>query len=394
MEPRNPTPGASLYFPSAVPRPQPRPAVTPSPTPPPLPPSLAEGSGPVPVAVLGATGTVGARLVQRLRGHPWFVLAEAAASDRSAGERLGDRVAPDVALHPDDAALTLGALDAPLTSHLVLSALPADAARTIEPELAARGHLVVSNASAFRADPGVPLVVPEVNPDHLALLDTQRSRWPSGGGIVTNPNCAVAGLVTALAPLHTRFGVGRVVVTTLQAISGAGRPGPAAADLVDNVVPWIGGEEEKIAAEPRRILGRLVDGAVTPAEVTVSATATRVPVLHGHLESVSVELLTPATPEQARAAWAEFRGPAGTADLPTAPAVPVEVAMEVDRPQPRLDRGRGDGMTVVVGRIRPCEVFTLRFLVLSHNLERGAAGAALVNAELAAARGRVRRGLS
>lgn len=373
----------------------------PSPAPDPRPLPLPDGTGRIPVAVLGATGTVGARLVQRLARHPWFRLAEVAASDRSAGETLGARVASDVSLEPEDAARVLGALDGPFTSHLVLSALPAAAAREIEPELAGRGHLVVSNASAFRADPGVPLVVPEVNPDHLALLDGQAGRWTpagaparEGGGIVTNPNCAVAGLVPALAPLHARFGVRRVVVTTFQAISGAGRPGPAAADLVDNMIPWIAGEEEKIATEPARILGRFDGGAVVPADVAVSATATRVPVLHGHLEAVSVELDTPVDPEAARAEWTAFRAPPEAADLPSSPREPVVVLDGDDRPQPRLDRDRSDGMAVVVGRVRPCPVLTLRFVVLSHNLERGAAGAALLNAELAAARGRVRRGLS
>ncbi|MEQ9568569.1 MAG: aspartate-semialdehyde dehydrogenase [Longimicrobiales bacterium] len=362
---------------------------------------LAGGTGRIPVAVLGATGTVGARLVQRLRAHPWFELAEVAASDRSVGEALGARVAPDVRLDPDDAGRVLQSLEGDFASHLVLSALPADAAREIEPELAGRGHLVVSNASAFRADPGVPLVVPEVNPDHLDLLDAQAGRWTpvrgparDGGGIVTNPNCAVAGLVTALAPLHARFGVRRGVVTTFQAISGAGRPGPSAADLVDNVIPWIAGEEDKIAREPARILGRFDGDAVVDAELAVSATATRVPVLHGHLESVSVELDTAVAPDEAVAAWRSFRPPPAAAGLPSAPVVPVEVADGDDRPQPRLDRDRGDGMTVVVGRVRPCPVLTLRFVVLSHNLERGAAGAAILNAELAAARGRVRRSLA
>lgn len=346
------------------------------------------GAGRIPVAVLGATGTVGVRLVQRLAAHPWFRLAEVAASDRSEGHRLGDRVASDAVLDEAAAGLVLGPLDGPFRSHLVLSALPADAAREVEPLLAGRGHLVVSNASAFRADPGVPLVVPEVNPDHLDLLDAQGGRW--AGGIVTNPNCAVAGLAPALRPLHDAFGVRRIVVTTFQAISGAGRPGPAAGDLLDNVIPWIGGEEEKIAIEPAKLLGRIEGGRVVPAQVTVSATATRVPVLHGHLEAVSVELERPVGPDEAVAAWRDFRSPVADLGLPSAPARPVVVMEAPDRPQPRLDRDLDGGMAVTVGRVRPCPVLTLRFIVLSHNLERGAAGAALLNAELAAARGRVR----
>jgi aspartate-semialdehyde dehydrogenase len=325
----------------------------------------------VPVAVLGATGTVGERLLERLEGHPWFRLAEVAASERSEGRRLGEH--------------TLQSPSGPFHSHLILSALPASVAHEIEPELADRGHLVVSNASAFRADPRVPLIVPEVNPDHLRLLD-----GGAGGGIVTNPNCAVAGLVPALAPLHRTFGVTRVMVTTFQAISGAGRPGPSASSLIDNVIPWIGGEEEKIAREPGKILGTIAGGVAIPAEIVVSATATRVPVLHGHLESVSVELARSATVDQAIDAWQAFRAPDIAARLPSSPARPVVVHLADDRPQPRLDRDTHGGMAVCVGRIRPCEILTLKFVVLSHNLDRGAAGAAILNAELAAAEGRVR----
>ncbi|MBT8402964.1 MAG: aspartate-semialdehyde dehydrogenase [Gemmatimonadetes bacterium] len=350
----------------------------------------------IPVALLGATGTVGARLAQRLTDHPWFELVEVAASERSEGSRLGERVAPDAALHPRIAGLTLRSPTADFRSHLILSALPSGAARAVEAELAARGHLVVSNASAYRDDPRVPLIVPEVNADHLALLDTVREAAAGeavpapGGGIVTNPNCAVAGLMPAVAPLHRRFGIERLIVTTLQAISGAGRPGPSAIDLVDNVVPYIGGEEDKIAAEPAKILGRVEGDRIVPVPLSISATATRVPVLHGHLESVSVQLSTPASPDEARRAWREFRAPEAVAQLPSSPERVVEIADHPDRPQPRLDRDRGSGMTVTVGRIRPCPVQTLRFLVLSHNLERGAAGAAILNAELAVADGRVR----
>ena len=326
------------------------------------------------MAVLGATGTVGERLLERLDDHPWFRVAEVAASERSEGRALGT--------------LVLQSPSGPFTSHLVLSALPADVAREVEPALADRGHLVVSNASAFRADPRVPLIVPEVNPDHLALLDRG-----SGAGIVTNPNCAVAGLMLALGPLHRAFGVRKVIVTTFQAISGAGRPGPSASSLVDNVVPWIGGEEEKIAREPGKILGTLEGGVTVSADVVVSATATRVPVLHGHLESVSVELARPASPDEAIEMWRAFRAPDVAAGLPSSPARPVVVLTDNDRPQPRLDRDTHGGMAVSIGRVRACEILTLKFMVLSHNLERGAAGAALLNAELATAQGRVREGV-
>ncbi len=343
----------------------------------------------IPVGVLGATGTVGERLVALLAHHPWFRLVEAAASDRSEGDRLGDRMAPEVGpLPPELAELRLQSLDGPFRAPLLLSALPAGAAREAEPRLAGAGHLVVSNASAFRTDPDVPLLVPDVNPDHLALLDRQRERWP--GGIVTNPNCSVAGLVVALKPLHDAFGIESLTVTTLQAISGAGRPGPAAADLVDNVLPFIAGEEDKLAAEPRRILGTLVDGIVTEAEVAVSATCTRVPVLHGHLETLSARFTRPpASPDEVVEALRDYRSPLEGLGLPTAPVRPIDVLEEPDRPQPRVDRDRGAGMTVTVGRVRPCPVGHVRFVVLSHNLLRGAAGAALLNAELATVRGRV-----
>ncbi len=340
--------------------------------------------GRIPVAVLGATGTVGIRLVQRLARHPWFQLAAVAASTRSEGRRLGDAVPSDVELASGAADLVLQASSGPFDTHLVLSALPADVAREVEPALAAQGHLVVSNASAFRADPEVPLVVPEVNPDHLSLLDGGQA------GIVTNPNCAVAGLMPVFAPLHDAFGLRTALVTTFQAISGAGRPGPPASSLVDNVVPWIGGEEDKIAREPGKILGSVVDGRIHPADLVVSATATRVPVLHGHLESVSVELERPASVDEVKAALETFRAPDETAGLPSSPARPVVVVEGPDRPQPRLDRDRDEGMTVVVGRVRECAVLSCKFVVLSHNLERGAAGAAMLNAELATAQGRVR----
>lgn len=332
----------------------------------------------IPTAVLGATGMVGERLVALLAKHPWFELVEVAASDRSAGDRLGDRIAPDAALPIDLADLRLRSLDGAFEAPLVLSALPADAAREVEPRLAEAGHLVVSNASAFRMHPGVPLLVPEVNAHHLALVDRQREEHSGYGGLVTNPNCSAAGLVVALAPLHRAFGVAALHVTTFQAISGAGRPGPAAADLLDNVIPHIAGEEEKLAAEPRKILD---------AEFPVSATCARVPVLHGHLEAVSVALEGSPRVDDVRDALAGFRSPLADLELPSAPDRPLVLLDGADRPQPRLDRDLGAGMTVSVGRVRACPVQTVRFLVLSHNLLRGAAGAALLNAELAVARG-------
>lgn len=340
---------------------------------------------PIDVGVLGATGNVGTRIVRLLDGHPWFRLKEVGASERSAGERLGDLVAADEdgGLSEEAAGLVVKDLEEPWTSPLLLSALPSGVAGPLEPRLASAGHLVVSNASSHRQATDVPLVIPEVNPDHLALVDEQESP----GAIVTNPNCVVAGLALALAPLHEAFGLERVVITTFQAISGAGRPGPAAADLLDNVIPFIKGEEEKIPLEVRKILGKLEDGAVTEADVRVSATATRVPVAHGHLASVSLAFRTGATPATVREALRSFEGRVADDGLPLAPARPIEVIEDETRPQPRLDRGRGRGMAVSVGRIRPCEALDVKLFVLSHNLVRGAAGAALLNAELCHARG-------
>ncbi len=342
---------------------------------------------PIDVGVLGATGTVGSLLVRMLEGHPWFRLREVGASPASAGQRLGDRMAPDDLGPLSDAAsdMVLKALDDVWQSPLLLSALPSGAAREVEALLAGRGHLVVSNASAYRQDPDVPLIIPEVNPDHLGLISRQASRWP--GAIVTNPNCVTAGLATALTPLHRAFGLETVVATTMQAISGAGRPGPAAGDLTDNVIPYIPDEEDKIVEESQRILGRYASGGVEPADFVVSAHANRVPVLHGHLVAVSARFRKPVHPEEASAALSGFDGAPEAQALPSAPRRPLTVLEGDARPQPRLDRDRGRGMTVTVGRVRPCPALHLRFLVLAHNLVRGAAGAALLNAELCHATG-------
>jgi aspartate-semialdehyde dehydrogenase len=322
-----------------------------------------------------------------LQSHPWFRLAEVGASERSAGSRLGTFIASNEqgALSEETAGLPVRSLDGSWKSHVLLSALPSDIAKELEPKLAAAGHLVVSNASSHRMDADIPLIVPEINPDHLGLLDSQARRW--SGGLITNPNCAVTSFVLPLAALQDAFGIERVVVTTFQSISGAGKPGPSAADLLDNVLPYIPGEEEKIAAEPRKILGRLMGDRISDADFVLSATSTRVPVAHGHLVSVSVALRTAATPEQAIEALREYRSEVAGDDLPTSPEHPLEYMPESNRPQPRLDRDRGNGMTVTVGRVRRCEVGHVKFLALSHNLGRGAAGAALLNAELCHVRG-------
>lgn len=335
----------------------------------------------IPVAVLGATGAVGQRFVELLAKHPWFELAELVASDRSA-ERpyreavhwLGKGELPAAA-----AERTVARAGADLASPIVFSALARDVAAELEPLYAGRGHHVVSNASFFRTHPEVPLLVPEVNPDSLDLLAGQE--WAAaGGGVVTNPNCSTVGLVMALAPLHREIGVEAVTVATMQALSGAGYPGVAALDAVANVVPHIPGEEEKIESEPLKILG---------ADFPISAAAHRVPVVDGHTQAVFVRLARRVTPAEAAEVLAGFRGEPQRRGLPTAPARPLAVLAEPDRPQPLRDVERERGMTVWIGRLRGDRVWDLRFTLLVHNTLRGAAGAAVLNAELMVARGLV-----
>ena len=329
----------------------------------------------IPVAVLGATGVVGQRIVRRLIDHPRFELVAVAASERSAGKRYGD------ALHWVEQELPADILDLRVVrctpdeafAPIVLSALDADSARTIEPAFAKAGCLVVTNASAFRMEEDVPLIIPEVNPEHLALLDLQRERRGWEGAIVANPNCATAVIALALAPLHRRVAIRRVAVTTLQAASGAGHPGVSSLDLLGNVIPYIAGEEEKLRTEPRKILGALVGHRIIAAGFGVSPQVTRVPVAHGHMASLAVEFQRPLSAEEAIDC---YRGWEGSVSVVTGPA----------RPQPRLDVDRNGGMTVSVGQIREDGVFGLRLVALGHNLERGAAGAAVANAELVAER--------
>ena len=346
------------------------------------------------VGVLGATGLVGQRLVQRLASHPWFELVALGASERSAGRQYADAARWTLAEDPPEAAAGMrvvrcrpAELDA---CDLVFSALDARHAREIEPSFAEAGFAVVSNSSAFRMEEDVPLLVPEVNGDQLSLLEHQRSRT-GGGYVVTNPNCSTAGLALAAAPLHRAFGIRRLVVTTLQAVSGAGVDGPSALELTDNVLPYIPGEEHKLECELSKILGSVDGGRLKPDGVVVSAHCHRVGVLDGHLEAVSMELERSVAPEEAAESLRGFRGESEARELPSSAARPIVVREEPDRPQPRLDRSTGDGMSVVVGRIRPCPVLGLKMELLSHNTVRGAAGGTLLNAELLAARGLVPR---
>jgi len=356
---------------------------------------------PIPVGVLGATGSVGQRMLLLLEGHPWFRVAYLTASDRSAGLPYREAVRwAQTAPIPDEVAqmeveATPGGGESPdldvlsRRAPLALSALDAGVAGNAESALATAGILVVSNARNHRMDPGVPLLIPEVNPDHLALLDGQK--W-APGGIVTNPNCSTIGLALTLKPLHDAFGVKRVCVVTLQAVSGAGLPGVPAMQILDNVIPFISGEEEKLEREPLKILGTLGSEGVAPAGMVISAQCNRVPVVDGHLCCVSVDLELDASPEEAAEVLAAFRGLPQELKLPSAPRHPILVLPDPDGPQPRLHRDLEGGMTVTVGRIRPCPVMSLRYVLLSHNTVRGAAGGAILAAELALARGRVAGG--
>ena len=346
-------------------------------------------SSKIPVGILGATGTVGQRFIQLLESHPWFEIAWMAASDRSADKtyteackwRLSTPLPSRIAAMKVSPAVPGGA------PRLIFAALDSSAATELEPRFAAAGCAVVSNSSSFRMQEDVPLVIPEVNGDHLALLKTQRWYKDNGGFIVTNPNCSAIGLVMALYPLHHRFGVEKIFVATMQAVSGAGYPGVASLDILGNVIPYIANEEPKMEAESRKLLGTLNGNGITPADLTVSAHCNRVAVEDGHTESVSMKLRKPGQPEEIISAWNEFRCIAQKLQLPSAPEQPVIYDPAPDRPQPRLDIHRGKGMAAVVGRLRPCSIFDWKFTVVSHNTIRGAAGAAVLNGELLKAQG-------
>ena len=343
-----------------------------------------------PIGILGATGMVGQRYIQLLENHPWFEVAWLAASDRSSGKPYGEAAKwrLDTPLPERIANMTVAAADPEGAPKTIFASVDAAIAREMEPRFAAAGCAVLSNSSAFRMAPNVPLVIPEINAEHLHLIEEQPSRKQSGGYMVTNPNCSTIGLVMALKPLQDRFGIEQIFVTTMQAISGAGYPGVASMDIVDNVVPYIGNEEEKMEEETLKLLGKLEGHAVTPLAARISASCNRVAVVDGHTESVSIKLKKPATKEEILAAWAEFNPLAGQG-LQTAPEPPVVWVPQADRPQPRLDRNRGKGMAVTVGRLRPCGLLDWKFTALSHNTIRGAAGATILNAELLASLGKL-----
>ncbi|MDN5271937.1 aspartate-semialdehyde dehydrogenase [Chloroflexus sp. MS-CIW-1] len=343
----------------------------------------------IPVAVLGATGAVGQRFIQLLEGHPLFRVVALTGSERSAGKKYREvcRWVLDTPMPAAVADLTVLDADADVPAQLVFSALPSTVAGPIEQRLAAAGHIVCSNASNHRMEPDVPLVIPEVNPDHLALITVQRRRRGWSGAIVTNPNCTSTPATMVLKPLLDTFGVRRMLLVSMQALSGAGYPGVPSYDIVDNVIPFIGGEEPKLEVEPQKMLGQLRDETIVPASFTTSAHCNRVPVLEGHLVCLSIELERKASSDEIATVLSNFRGLPQELRLPTAPEQPIIVRNEPDRPQPRRDRDAGRGMATVVGRIRPCSLFDIKLIALSHNTIRGAAGASILNAELMHAQG-------
>jgi len=344
--------------------------------------------------VLGATGLVGQRLVSLLAAHPWFELSEVAASERSATKRYADAVRwhldapiPDVARD-----LTVKTLAPSLDCDFVFSALDSSVAGPAEEEFARAGYPVVSNSKNHRMDADVPLLIPEVNAAHLdAIPVQQKNRGYGSGFIVTNPNCSTAGLVLVLKPLADVFGLEKVFVVTMQAISGAGYPGVASMDIQANVVPFISGEEEKMESEPQKLLGKWDGKRFVDAGLGLSAHCNRVPVVEGHLECVSLSLKKVASLSEVREALSNFEVDAALAALPSAIRHPVVVLNDEARPQPRRDVNTGNGMAAVVGRVRACPILDVKLTLLSHNLVRGAAGAALLNAELLAARGFFKR---
>lgn len=333
----------------------------------------------IPVAVLGATGTVGQKFVLLLQNHPFFELAELVASERSSGKPYAaacqwKQEAPIP--HPA-ARLTVKGAEEPLESPILFSGLDASVAGPLESELAERGHIVISNSRNHRMDEDVPLVIPEINHDHLDLIHRQKY----SGAIVTNPNCSAIFLTMALAPLHREFGIRAVNVTTMQAISGAGYPGVPSMDILGNIIPHIGGEEEKMETEPLKILGSLRGERVEPAPIKISAQCNRVPVFDGHTETLSIKFEAKVRPEDAAQALRRFRGLPQELELPFAPENPIVLLEDPDRPQPRRDVWLQKGMSTMVGRIRECPVLDLKMVILGHNTVRGAAGAAILNAE-------------
>ncbi len=343
---------------------------------------------PIEVGILGGTGMVGQHFIRFLQGHPWFKLTWLGASDRSAGKKLSDAAPWRLEGEPPENAahLTVSESKPGHAPQLIFSAMDASVATEIEREFALAGHVVVSNSRNHRMESDVPLIVPEINPGHLAIIPLQQKNRRWKGIIVTNPNCSTVALAMALAPLKP-FGVERIFAATMQAVSGAGYPGVPSMDIIGNVVPFIGSEEEKMQQETQKILGEISSNELRPLNARVSAHCNRVAVVDGHLVTASVELSRKPSLGDALEAIGSFRGLPQQRNLPSAPATPVVYMAQQDRPQPRRDANRDNGMAVYVGRVRECPVLDLKFVACAHNAIRGAAGAAVLNAELMVSEG-------
>ena len=333
----------------------------------------------IPVAILGATGTVGQKFVVLLKNHPYFEIKELVASERSAGKNYKEVCSwkQEQDIPEDIQKLTVKSTEEPLDSKLLFSGLDSSVAGPLEEKYAKAGHVVISNSKNHRMDPDVPLIIPEINHDHFALTKKQ----PYDGAIITNSNCSTMFLAMVLAPIYESFGIEAAQVTTMQAITGAGYPGVPSIDILGNVVPYIGGEEDKLETEPQKILGRLEGDKIVPAPFPISAQCNRVPVFDGHTETLSIKLKNKATPQKIAEVLDAYRGFPQERKLPSAPEKPILVFEEPDRPQPARDVWKNGGMSACVGRIRRCSVLDVKMVILGHNTVRGAAGAAILNGE-------------
>ncbi len=338
----------------------------------------------IPVGILAATGSVGQRFVEQLVEHPWFEITAVTGSSRTAGRPYGEGVNWLLDGDPPEkiANMIVQPTEPTLEPRILFSALPTPQARELEAQFAKAGYIILTNASPFRMDPLVPLLIPEVNADHSALIPYQQKAYGWDGFIVANANCSSTSIVLPMQILHQAYGLETAVVVTLQAISGAGHPGVSSMDIMDNIVPYIGGEDGKLETEPRKMCGRFVDGKIEFADFAVSAQANRVPVIDGHIGSVSVKLKTPATGAEAIELFSNWQPPAICQQLPSMPHPVLIYRPEEDRPQPRKDRNSGNGLAWTLGRVRDCPVNDVRFLSLAHNTLRGAASGSILNAEL------------
>jgi len=343
-----------------------------------------ESNNKIPVAVLGATGMVGQRFVQLLARHPWFKISALASSEHSAGKIYQDAChwLLDGNIPAEIGKMVVQSVQPTLDAKIVFSALPASVAVKVEPAFAEAGYAVCSNASSFRYEEDVPVIIPEINHDHTALLSTQRKNRGWKGSLVTSPNCTTTGIALPLKPLHEAFGVNKIFVVTMQAVSGAGYPGISFLDIEDNVIPFIGGEEQKIETETQLLLGKIKENQRLPANITISAQANRVSVKEGHTICLSIGFVHKPSREEIISILENFKGIEGTPNLPSMPKQILVVRQEKDRPQPRKDRIVNDGMSVTVGRIRTCPILDYRMVTVSHNTLRGAASGSILNAEL------------